>query len=234
MRRKVFIGTPSYSGDLCHEYVYSLMNTMAQCLKTGIGFDFLIWPGLCYLDQVRDLIAKQFLESDATDLLFIDADLGWDAEAVVRIVQAEGDIVAGLYPFKMDTESYPVRVPVDADGKVGSKGGMVVLDGAPTGFLRIRREALEKMIAAHPEWEVESYDARTEKTKTYYHLFRCEQEGKQWWGEDYNFCRKWIAMGGEVLGLPNITFHHVGRKAWTGNYDTFMRKQPGGIDAKGE
>lgn len=232
MARKVFIGTPAYSGELCTEYVYSLMNTFAQCLKNGIGFDFLIWPGLCYLDQARDLIAQKFLESDSTDLLFIDSDMGWDPKAVKRILEAEGDIVAGLYPFKLDEESYPVRVPVDASGMATRRGELVVLDGAPTGFLRIRREALEKMIENHPEWKVESHNPKTNKTQTYYHLFRCEQEGTRWWGEDYNFCRKWIAMGGEVLGLPDIDFVHVGKKAWTGNFEKFMRKQPGGIDAK--
>jgi hypothetical protein len=208
------------------------MNTFAQCLKNGVGFDFLIWPGLCYLDQARDLVAQKFLESDSTDLLFIDSDMGWDPKAVTRILEAEGDVVAGLYPFKMDEESYPVRVPVDANGMATRRGDLVVLDGAPTGFLRIRREVLERMIALRPEWKVESYNPKTDKTQTYYHLFRCEQEGTKWWGEDYNFCRKWIEMGGEVLGLPDIQFTHVGKKAWTGNFETFMRKQPGGIDAK--
>jgi hypothetical protein len=233
MKRKVMIGTPAYSGDVCFQYTYSLIQTFAHCLKNEIGFDFLIWPGNCYLDQVRDLIAKQFLESNCTDLLFIDADLGWDASAVAKIVECEKDVVAGLYPFKTEEEGFPARVPVDKNGMATRENGLVKLEGAPTGFLRIRREVLEKMIAAHPDWLVESFDPRTDKKTEYYHLFRCEQEGTRWWGEDYNFCRKWIELGGEVWGMPDINFQHVGRKAWQGNYNEFMTRQPGGSNEHG-
>ncbi len=39
-------------------------------------------------------------------------------------------------------------------------------------------------------------------------------DGK-WWGEDYAFCHKWQALGGQIWIDPDILFTHSGRNSWT-------------------
>lgn len=225
---KVFVATPVYSGDLCHEYVGSFINTFVECIRQNIGFNYSFLPGLCYLDQARNKLVDQFLKTDCTDFLFIDSDLGWDASKIPELIKRDEDILCGVYPFKLDEEGYPVRVFIDKDEFPQTKGDLIRLAGAPTGMLRIKRHVLEKMIEKHQEWNVKTFNIDGSIKESYNNLFHCEQVGDLWWGEDYNFCRIAINDGFEVFAYPNIDFVHVGRKAWKGNYQNFLRRQPGG------
>lgn len=232
---KVFIATPVYSGEVCYQYVDSLVATMAECAAKGIRVQYQFMPGCCYVELARNVLIHKFLESDATDLLFVDADMGWDAAKVPALINLPQDIVCGAYPYKQDTEDYPVLIETNEDGipkGISTPAPLIKAGGAPTGFMRIKRKALELMIEKYPETLVRRKDNAGKDDGEYYHLFRCEQLGDGWLGEDYNFCRMFRLAGGEVWVYPDIEFVHVGRKAWRGNYDKFMRRQPGGIDAK--
>jgi hypothetical protein len=49
-----------------------------------------------------------------------------------------------------------------------------------------------------------------------YALFDTVLEDGGYWGEDYVFCRRWGAIGGETFVDPSIAFRHVGMKAFAG------------------
>lgn len=217
--RKLFIATPTHSGDVCHEYVYSLLASIYDLNAHGLGTHVQFLPGNCYVALARNQLVNLFLKTDCSDLLFVDADMGWQADAMRRVMLAAPEIVCGLYPFKTGEEAYPARYLPEASGRVRAVNGLVEMDGAPTGFMRIRRSVFAKMAEAYPERAFTGGDGEKHTD-----FFSCERVGDQWFGEDYRFCHLWRAIGGQVWVDPDIDFRHVGRKAHDGNWHKYMVK----------
>ena len=96
--------------------------------------------------------------------------------------------------------------------------GLVKLKDAATGFMLIKREVLQKMIDSYPELYFENdLNLDTEFEKWTYLLFDVmhEKETKRYLSEDYAFCRRWQALGGEVW-LDLVKLDHVGHFTFNG------------------
>jgi hypothetical protein len=226
MSKKVMFATPSYDRTVCVEYVMSMMQTVVDLQAMGIENTLMIVGGDCFVDRARNMLCHEFLKSDATDLFFIDADLGWDVAGVHSLLSREEEIVAGVYRKREDFEVYPVRFdrpsPIRDDG-------LVECDGAPTGFMRIKRSALEALEGRVPVymqdgkrinsffWSGIQYEIKTDET--------------QFWGEDFLFSKAWRQLGKPIFIDPNINFMHVGRKQWRGNYLEFQKQLDAGSAA---
>ena len=220
---KVFIATPTISGDLCHEYTLSLLAGTKDLHNAGIDYQVEFRAGCSLIQLARNELVDMFLKTDCTDLLFIDADLCFQVDAMRKVLLAPKDVVCGLYPYKQDEEKYPARVIQEADGRTKIVNGLVQVSGAPTGFMRIRRWVIERMIEAYPERVFDN------GAGPMYDLFPVERVGKELVGEDFRFCQLWREIGGEVWIDPDISFLHVGRRAFPGNWQKYMINLAGEI-----
>lgn len=181
------------------EYTSSLAETCIRLTQVGIGVYHSINPGNPFLDLARNELVEKFLATDATDLLFIDADVGWDAQAVGRVLSYEQEIVGGLVP-KRDAKSEETFHQNALTGVV--RNGLFESFELPTAFMRIKRSAFAKL------------------KKPY---FKIGANAKDF-GEDIYFCRRWCETGERVWIDSDITFSHRGGKAWKGNfYDHVMK-----------
>jgi len=86
----------------------------------GIGTAYLLLRGNCHVDDARNRIVQEFLTTDCTDLVFIDADVEWHSSDLVKLCQYDLDVVGGVYPHrrKDKQEELPMRMmkgkfPVD-------------------------------------------------------------------------------------------------------------------------
>lgn len=227
---RVVFATPTLSHQVCLEYLNSIIQTTWLLWNNRINFGFLQRGGDPYLGKVRSKIATDFLRKypNATDLFFLDDDVGWEPEAVIRFLERPEPVLAGIYPKKSDELDYPVHLCSDLEtGKlIENSDGLFLAQAVPTGFLRIKRWVLEKMAEISGIFYDEEYD---HSVGTYFNIFEMGVPPHRWWtGEDYAFTRKWIDMGGEVWVDPNIKFTHRGQKKWEGNLvndiEVFRRK----------
>jgi hypothetical protein len=206
--KTVFIATPTYDEWLCIEYAGSLLNTGVNLAQKGIGVYHGVAAGNPFLDLARNALVEKFLESDATDLLFIDADVGWDAKVVSRVLSYEQEIVGGLVP-KRDSKSDTSFHQNALTGKV-SKEGLLEAKEIPTAFLKISRSVFEKLM------------------KPYFKIGANEKD----FGEDIYFCRRWCELGNSMWVDTDISFSHRGGKAWKGNFFDYALKS--GLVTKSE
>lgn len=207
-RRHLYISTPVHSGEVPCEYAVALHQTVCALLQNGIAYTHNFIMGNALVHDARNRCVAWFLESDATDLLFIDGDLGWEPQAALRLAISPHDVIGGAYPQKRDdAELY------NAAGLRPSPSGLIEVDYLGAGFLKISRKAIEKLIKAAPETRYQDLDGRP-----CYGLFQSPIGDGKIVGEDAWFCRKWRETGGKVFLDPNMTFWHVGRKAWRGNF----------------
>lgn len=233
MSQKVLICTPTHTGDVVHEYVESLLASLDELRGRGVAAEVRFLPGSPYIALARTQMAGDFLAGDWTDLVFIDADVGWQADGISRLLRWDREIVGGLYPFKVEGENYPARVLCQEDGRpvVDPLTGLIECDGLPTGFLRIRRDVIQRMTDHYRDART-FHDGRKPGDEKLVELFPTEIDRGAWWGEDYRFCHLAKALGIRLWCEPRITLTHVGRRAWRGNYHEYMCRQPGGSHAR--
>jgi len=207
-------GTPCYDHRVCYEFFRSSIETISALSGSGIPYGFIARAGDQFIAKARNKIVSEFLAiPQATDLFFIDDDVGWPAEAVLRLLNRPEDIVFGAYPKKQAETDFPVELVADSvTGALNERDGMVMAKAGPTGFMRIKRHVLERL-AEHSgtfhEIDADGVD------RTHPNIFRTGvSEDGFFCGEDYIFCQNWLALGGELWCVPDIEFTHRGNKMW--------------------
>lgn len=223
----VFFATPCYGGLLTDQYFLSAFRTAQVFMKDQINFRFTTLRNESLITRARNIMTAMFMGSDCTHLFFIDADIEWDAEAVLRILAMDKDLVAGAYPKKTLPVQYALNFKFeDPETKKlrVDKGAVEVLD-ASTGFFCIKRNVIEKLFEAHPELHYKNDSNLAADLQKYcYALFDTvlDQEDNRYLSEDYAFCRRWQAIGGEIWLDPQTKLNHVGSYTFEGNVSEML------------
>jgi hypothetical protein len=233
----VFLATPCFGGMVSQRYMISAIALLQLGQQAGVkvtldllGYESLITRG-------RNILVSRFLDDPtATHLLFVDADIGFDPLQVARMLRFDEDVVAGMYPLKLQDwssglsravageplESAPLRyVGAPCEGAhADSRDGFVAATHAGTGFMMIRRRVFSEMIAAYPHlrFTAAHVAAAPSRSANQYALFDCmiEPETGVYLSEDYAFCRRWRDLGGRVWLDSQGALIHVGQQEFCG------------------
>ncbi len=237
----ILIATPCYGGLMTHVYVHSLLKLMSAAGKYGFSAGLLTAAHDSLITRSRNALVKSFLESPtATHLMFIDADIGFEPEAVHRLLSLGEEVAAGMYPLKvvdwskmsasaragMSPEAlrlsgmHFVGVPCSGSERE-ERGGFVTGKYAGTGFMLIRRSAIERLVAAFPETRyrtMHTYPAQPAGAP-YYNLFDCmiDPETGEYLSEDFTFCHRFRKLGGKVWLDTESRLCHVGAMEFRGD-----------------
>lgn len=223
----VFIAIPTYS-DIKAGCVSSLAAVQADLTANAINGDVAILAGDCHVDDARNAMARTFLETDATHLMFIDADLEFSATSVRQLLDYDEDIVAGVYPYKNDDENFPYILENPANVSFDERGLVGAVKGVPGGFTLIKRAVIEKLYkknAAKGAWAGKGDAADRKPIVEIWH--RTVELGKLRRSGDYEFCAKARKAGFKIWIAPNLRFAHVGDKRWEGVLQDFWRRKSG-------
>lgn len=182
--------------------------------------------GCPYISNARATMLRKALDAKADVIVFIDHDLSWDAKDLLKLIETEGDVVAGTYRFKHEPEEYMGQLLSNNDGSpMMSKDGNILSFSVPAGFLKITKEAVNKFMTSYPEL------AYGDKFSPHIDLFNHGAHKGTWYGEDYAFCRNWIDCGGEIKTIPDLNInHHTKTEVFKGNLHQFLLRQPGGSE----
>lgn len=210
----IFVAIPCYDGKVSAQTARSLLHEQAAAglLGTELRVGFL--PGCSLITHARNQLCRDFLESGADKMVFVDSDVGWEPGALLQLVSHNVDVVGGAYRLKDATEAYPVTW-LDRD-ELWAVDGLLSVQTLPGGFLCISRRALEVLAAAHPD---RSYEYRG---AVYQGFFHAPIGGGRMSGEDAAFCMDWLEHG-EVWLDPELTLTHVGGSAeYTGRIGQWL------------
>ncbi len=215
----VLFATPTLTNQVCIEYLQSMLWTDWELGKRGINRAFKQLGGDPYLARVRNNLVSGALRDypQMTDFFFIDDDVGWPPDAVLRLLDHPADVVAGIYPKKSDVPQFPCNLRTLEDGSLIEKHGFYLAEMVPTGFLRIKRHVLEKFVEISESYMDDDGSGGSHEVWNIFQMGYCAENGK-WWGEDYAFCHQWNKMGGEIWVYPDVDFSHRGGKKWVNNF----------------
>lgn len=209
--KKVAIATPCYGNSLTSQYVQSLAATIPALIHHGVEWSLLTLNKESIISRARNTLTKSFLDGDWDYLFFIDADMGWNPEGFLRMLAANKDIVGAAGPRKEFPMTFCANLP-QGDLQRCETTGLVKADEIGTGFICISRSAIEKMRDAEPE---NFFFDMTNHTKVP-NLFETKIIAYKFWSEDYTFCKKWRALGGDIWLDPSVHIQHVGEHVWAG------------------
>ncbi len=221
--KKIMVAVPAFYGTINVPTADLLMNTMLNCIEKGWGFQRVWRAADPDLARLRDVIATvDFLESDCTDLVFLDADVGADPHAVTKICTPDVDLVAGCVPYRQDPLGFPIRwLPGDLFADPNTR--LLEVEGIGMALTRITRQAVTKMVDAYPALR---FRCKSSKSGFATGLFypELETDGDRW-SEDLSFCRRWRAIGGKVWMDPEIGTSHTGLKTFEGHIGDWLRRK---------
>jgi hypothetical protein len=215
----VFVAVPAYTGTIHCQTAQCLMDEYAEAAHRGWRYNAVFHIGNSLITRARNSLLAQFLTTDATDLMFVDSDLAWERGALCRLVARAESMVCGLYPKRTEPLEWPLLLREDKNLTVDAQSGLLEIAGAPGGFMRIKRAAVEALVKAHPELE---YDEPFAPKGTAHALFDFARHGRSYISEDYVFCARYRAIGGQIWADPRIGFEHIGQKGMRGRFADFL------------
>jgi hypothetical protein len=244
--RKFFpvVVSPSHDGKFFQNYVTSLLNFAIEAERAGMRMQVLFHQGESLVTRARNNCVAQFLANPHwTHLFWIDADIGFSAQAAFRLLLSGYDIAAGVYPLKRENwpaEGVPAgttqqqfeatftRYTVNAKAsEVTSKvelevqpDGFMKMTEAPTGFMVIKRAVFERLVASYPDLNYVPDSIGEADRGLHYRFFdvMVDPETRRYLSEDYGFCRLWSGLGESIYIDANSNLSHQGAKMYRGDF----------------
>jgi len=211
--KKLMIGLPAYDHKVGVKMAVSLMRLAQKVQEHGIDIQVSSICGCSVVTRARNMIADEFIRSDCDSLMFIDADMTFEPEAVLRLMawNQTKPIVAGAYEARKAGKVYILSLEGDESNIYMDPMGLVKAHRVATGFMMIQRAVFEKLRDMHPEWEHKNTNSdQTASEQTLYSFFDFKVTPEGYIGEDFLFCDRAREAGFTVWVDPTIKLGHMG------------------------
>lgn len=164
-----------------------------------------------YISAARAAMLGKALDWGADAIVFIDDDVSWEPQDLLKLIEAEGDVVAGNYRYKTDDEVRFMGKPFigEAGHPIVRDDGCITMLAVPAGFLKITARGVDRFLEAYPHLRMNWTDGKKNVD-----LFNHGVYNGTWFGEDFAFCRNWIGLGGDIWCVPDMNLTHNSRDRW--------------------
>lgn len=230
------IGTPMYGGLCTSEYTQSIIHLSEAANKSGVKFTTIFLGNESLIQRGRNTIAHHFLSMpDATHLLFIDADLKFRVEDVVKMIKADKSLIIGPVPLKGYNWEEVRQRALAGETEINRTGGVFNINHLPgvgmvdeetpfeiehggNAMMMIRRDCFEEL-APHTPYYTNGGASLPDGEKIL-DFFRVEidKEKNHLLSEDYFFCSSYRKIGGKVWCAPWCQIGHFGSHLFNGHY----------------
>jgi hypothetical protein len=239
-------GLPCYDRSLTEPFFMSFMKTVMYLKEINCKFAVSTITDSLINRARNNLVAKFMANPQFTHLIFLDVDLAFRPEDIVKLLWHDKEIVTGSYPIKdinWDKVVENVNKGVSAEelakkstrfvvnpvkagnNTIETDNGAISVHDAGTGFMCIKRSVIEKLIEAYPELKFKDdtgsmKGAELDYTYAFFNSY-VDDDGR-FVSEDYGFCRYWQKLEGKVWVDPAIEIQHLGRFNYEGNMMDYL------------
>jgi hypothetical protein len=213
--RRIALALLSYDAKLYARTAMALMASVVKLGAVGMPVSCILREGDSMVARGRSFLASQFLTAEGakqcTDLVFVDLDLNWNGDELVRLCSHPVDIVGAAYPYKDDSGNFPLRWPRDGLNEYDyGTGGLWRVQAVTPGFFRVTRKALETIAADQPFLEFK--DQGNAEGQRSWMFFDNLQRPTGIYDEGYVFCERARQAGLTIHLDPDLEFGHIGMK----------------------
>ena len=225
-----------YGGVCTGENAISHINATKLFLDRGIGYNWQFLYNESLITRARNGLVKMFYQTDCTHLLFIDADISYRAEDIVSMIDADKDIICGVYPKKRiawerindalakgiigeDLKHYTGDLVINklnyVDTPIADKSEPVEIFNGGTGFMLIKRNVFDLLKPHCPTYTNDMLPGQQEIVTEYF-ATSIEPDSNRLLSEDYHFCRLARLNGIKVWAAPWVELGHIGSYKFEG------------------
>jgi hypothetical protein len=240
-KAKLFVATPMYGGMCTGMYASAVMQCVGTFGQAGIQMYYSFMMNESLITRARNSMAYDFMNSDATHLMFIDADIAFSPADIPRMVDADKDIICGIYPKKeinwvevqnavkngvpaenlqFHTGAFVLNLANGEKSKTGNINEPIEIANGGTGFMLIKRKVFEDLADKVPSYTNDMYHAvdtvREVKVIKEYFTTSIDEESNRLLSEDYHFCKIARLAGFKVWCAPWASFSHTGTYNFSG------------------
>ena len=223
--KNILIATPAYNDQVYTGYTNSLIKTCLMLNNMNIKFD-IKFIGNQIVTRARNMLASLFMENELfTHMIFIDSDITWKPEDIIKLLDHDLECVIGVYPNKqyyLDDNGKPMLFPssVFEQGNIKIKNkneNLIKIKYAATGFMCLKKSALIKI-----QKDVNKFKLPGLKNEiiTLYNYFDCNVVDEDYLTEDYYFSYLFNKNGGEIYSDKTIKLLHTGTHTYGNIIDT--------------
>jgi hypothetical protein len=210
--KKILIATPAYDGKVGIQYSNSIIDT----IRLGISKDILIQPVYipydALIERARNHLLKIAFDSEVDSVVWIDSDMEWDPEWVLKFVESDYDVLGAPCPKKSIDEMYNVKCK--PENLIPDKDGFIKVESVGTGFLKMSKKAIQHL------WE--NSEAYTSDDVEYKRAFEVKVIEGDLYSEDTTVCKKLSDGGFSIMIDSSITVKHIGAMTFSGNFKEFV------------
>jgi hypothetical protein len=210
---------PCYGGQITEACFKSVLNFGVTSMRVGLAWTLDTLANESLVTRARNsLVARMLSNPYATHLMFIDADIRFEVDAIFKLLQADKDVVAGMYPMKV----YPITCVLNGISEGISEGLLEEVTNIGTGFMLIKRPVLEKMMQAYSFTHYMNNIGLPQECEQYlYALFDVSLDNGHYLPEDWTFCKRWRDIGGKIWAHKGVILNHLGYHEFVGS-DAFI------------
>ncbi len=237
---KLFIAVPAYGESIFSQCVRSLFKLSAEITRRGWASSL---ATLSYADiaEGRNILLTHWYDrSDASHLLFVDADMAFEPALICDMVEFGEPVVGAIYPrrqFHLDRFAKAIAAGQPTEkAKAGSydyvvrepspqstaRNGFIRVGGCGTGILLVQRSCVDRLISKIPDL-VDPRPPRNfglgESNARLIRAFDFLTVDGDRLSEDFSFCHRWRQQcGGEVWANISHSVTHLGLQNFSASY----------------
>jgi hypothetical protein len=249
----VMFGIPCYDRKVYVETALAITYTAVELMQARARASLYRLGGCALVTHARNAIVGEFLSrKDKTHLLFVDADMEWSPNTVLRLLKADVPFAAAPYVQKRyrnaptssyrpkDLDSFHAAVvnwnvvfddPEIISGKkklADLRSGFAKVKRVGAGLMLLRRDMLETMARKYADTEYRfdgQMDGQVSSKARFFGLFDLlKSDQGSLIGEDYSFCDRWVqGCGGEIWCDTEARIVHHGHHRYTGSLQESLK-----------
>ena len=222
----IVVATPAYGGQLTVSYVDSLIRSQVLFQQYGIQFNVLFLCNHSLITMARNRIVCEIFQKDKHDwynIVWIDADISWEPEDLLKLCLHDEDVVCGTYRKKIHQACH-FTVKLISGKEEPDERGLIEVEATGTGFLRVSRKAMEDLLSS----EKTSYTEKVTQVEfantniEIKNIFESGIKNGEMLSEDFFFCAKLRERGYKIMLDTKIDLGHDGSFTYRGSMSHYL------------
>ena len=209
----ILIGMPCYGGVVTDKTTIGLFNLGKQFVRNNIDHGIITLSNESLISRGRSRIANFFINNTEFEyLFFLDSDVGFDANDIIKLLAHNKEMVCGAYPMK----TIPLKWNFTLSQPKLREGDLVAIDKIGIGFSLIHRDVFTRIAKKYPELKYTptnvstTHNPTTAERDNSYHYFHEMRQGDIYLPEDLSFFTRARSIGMQAWMDTSINLCHVG------------------------
>jgi hypothetical protein len=210
----VLICIPCYGGNVSDKTLTSVFNLGKILVRNNIDHGLLTTANESLISKGRSKMANFFINNTNYEyLFFLDADVGFDSNDVLKLLDHKKELVCGAYPMK----TIPLKWNFTLSEPLKRERNLVAIERIGIGFSLIHRSVFDKLIEKYgdelkyiPKEESIGYKTTEKEMNNSYHFFSEFKKDNVYLPEDLSFFTRVKNCGVQTWMDVSINLCHVG------------------------